>query len=305
MRALVTAANGFLGQHMLALLAREGIDTVAVTRTACRTPAGQRNVVLPDAADRQAVRALISDVRPDLVFHLAGITSSPSIAETYAANVGYAVNLMHALQELRSDARVVLAGSAAEYGVVTADEGLVSEARVCHPISDYGISKYAQTLHGLAAAAAGLSVVIARPFNVIGPGMSTHLALGSFAAQIAGLGPRGVLKTGDLNSVRDFIDAADCVRILFQLANTKAATGQIVNVCTGVGQNIKDLTERLIILSGKSIEIEQVRRQAGNSSSSRVIGDPGRLRQFGIDPRAPDIDTVLTALLQSVSPAVV
>src|SRR5207248_561315 len=104
----------------------------------------------------------------------------------YLVNTVYAARLLHAM-ELAGCALVptLLIGSAAEYGAVNEDDVPITETMPARPIDHYGISKLAQTLIGQAAARDGRSIVVARTFNAIGPGMPEHLSVQSFVKQIA------------------------------------------------------------------------------------------------------------------------
>ncbi|RYG06804.1 MAG: NAD-dependent epimerase/dehydratase family protein [Burkholderiales bacterium] len=301
MRVLVTGASGFVGRAVLAELALRGCDTVAVSRRA-RTDLGLAECrVLSESENAGEVLALMRAVAPQVVLHLAGISSPENLAELYRTNVVFAAHLLDAALGMRSAPRVVLVGSAAEYGPVPAAQQPVSEDCICRPNTAYGISKLAQTQHALLARARGLPVVVGRLFNPIGAGMPKSLALGSFAHQIAGLyGGGGVLKTGDLDVVRDFMDVADAARLLVDLAfSAGPQEPEIVNVCTGQGHSLLDLTQRLIALSGKSIELQHDSARTGNSNVRSFVGSPGRLGRLGLQPAPFDADTVLRQILES------
>jgi GDP-4-dehydro-6-deoxy-D-mannose reductase len=100
-----------------------------------------------------------------------------------------------------------------------------------------------------------------RPFNIIGAGMPAHLAVQSFARQIID-GPGGstrhpkVLKVGNLNSARDFLDIGEVTKLYWKLIQTPQAYGEIINVCSGIGINMGTLLDKLIAMSGASIKVE-------------------------------------------------
>jgi nucleoside-diphosphate-sugar epimerase len=301
MRVLVTGASGFVGSRVVDQLVRRGAEVITVSRYA-RTAGTGDHRVLARVDDASEVEALVTQVSPQCIMHLAGSSSAPSISDLYRVNVIFAANLLKAAALVKPNPRVLLVGSAAEYGPVPDADLPVTEAFPCTPNTAYGITKLAQTLHGLTAAASGLPVTIARVFNPIGPGMSTSLALGSFAEQIAQFGSEGgTLFTGDLNTERDFIDVQEAGRLLVELTTNVDAAGQIINIATGVGHSLLDLTRRLIDASGLRIELRLDKSRTGNSTVRRFIGHPGKLESLGLNVAAPNMDALLPAMLRSAT----
>ena len=300
MRVLVTGGSGFVGRVVLQELASQGVQVVATSRTAQPSVAGERCCVLPEPRNSSAVEALLRSIEPQVVMHLAGVSTAPSYLNLYEANVVFGANLLDASMAMRNRPRVLIVGSAAEYGPVPDDSQPVREDVACRPNTAYGASKLAQTHHALIAASRGLAVVVARLFNPIGPGMPKSLALGSFAHQIAKMGSYGgQLRTGDLEGIRDFMDVKLAARILVNLSLRDTATSEIVNICTGKGHQLLDLTRRLIALSGIDVELSQDLSRRGNSDVKTFIGDPCRLNALGYSCAGSDFDAILADILRS------
>lgn len=305
MRVLVTGASGFVGRAVLEELRARSLEVFAVSRTERAAVAGEARRVLSDPADTAEVRDLLLSVEPQFVMHLAGVSSAPSYSELYEANVVFAANLLDAALAMPRKPRVLLAGSAAEYGAVPAAQQPVREDVACRPNTAYGASKLAQTSHAFVAASRGLSVVVARLFNPIGPGMPKSLALGSFAHQIACMGAHGgVLATGDLDVVRDFMDVRIAARLLVDLSLASDTSAQVVNICSGDGQRLLDLTQRLIAVSGVRVELQHDESRRGNSDVRAFVGDPTRLKALGLHAGPSDMDSVLEAILHSAREAI-
>jgi len=299
MRVLVTGASGFVGRAVLDELQARGLEAVAISRTARPVVVGETARLLADASNAAEVRELLLSVEPQVVLHLAGVSTAASYGDLYEANVVFAANLLDAALGMPHKPRVLLAGSAAEYGPVSAALQPVREDFACRPNTAYGASKLAQTSHAFVAASRGLSVVVARLFNPIGPGMPKSLALGSFAHQIAAMGTRGgILATGDLDVVRDFMDIRIAAKLLVDLALTNGASAEVVNICTGDGQRLLDLTRRMIAISGVPVELQHDESRRGNSDVRAFVGDPSRLKALGLHAQAADIDAVLEGILR-------
>jgi len=277
-RAIVTGAGGFLGRHLVHTLERRGVVVTALTR---RPRPGAICLPMGDAATSAARLADIVKVAdPDTVFQLVG-RSTGSDTELERANVGVTIDLMLALRDAGACPLLVCCGSAAEYGAAIADGVPVAEDAVCAPQSRYGASKLAQTSAVLARSEAlDIPVVVARIFNAIGPGMPSHLALGDFAGQISRLPLAGVLKTGNLEVRRDFVDVEHVADALCKLAVTPAARG-IVNVCSGQGTPLANLVQRLVELSGKRVTVEPEAARFRVGELGTVVGSTARLEALG------------------------
>jgi len=255
-RALITGVGGFCGRHLAQYLATQGVEVYGISRNAFFDKCSR----FPDLVDAASLVPAIKASRPNYIFHLAGVTISEDPATFYRVNAVYAASLLHALEVTGyHDRPVLLVGTAAEYGMISPDQMPMNEDSIPRPYSDYGISKFAQTLLGLATAKRGRPIVMVRPFNIIGPGMPCHLVVQSFATQIARILKRDmppIVQVGNLGSSRDFIDVADAVEIYWQLVQTPAAYGEIVNVCSGSPIMIGDILTRLATLACIRIEVQ-------------------------------------------------
>jgi GDP-4-dehydro-6-deoxy-D-mannose reductase len=268
-RALVTGAGGFCGSHLVKRLEEDGVEVHSVgTRIVNR----DRHHVIRSVSDVSGLSQVIRATGPDYVFHLAGISTANDSADYYRVNSGYAATLLDALDaDPRTNCPLLLTGSSAEYGPVPRQELPITEEFCARPVTHYGISKLSQTQMGLAANRLERGVVVVRPFNVVGPGMPPQLALQAFATQIAhvreGLSP-AVIKVGNLNTSRDFVDVRDVAATYWDAIRTSACYGQIVNVCSGLEIRLSDALSMMLEIAGIEVETQF---------------DPARLRKFDID----------------------
>jgi GDP-4-dehydro-6-deoxy-D-mannose reductase len=297
-RALVTGATGFIGRNVVARLEEEGWTVAGAVRS---RPAATTFCALdlgPSPWGPEAFEYAFAEFAPDVVFHMAGVTQAASAADFYKSNTVLVASLLQAVQDSARRPAVVLAGSAAEYGLVGAAHLPVSEVHPCAPVTDYGISKYAQTLMGLARMRGGLRILVARIFNPVGPRMPCHLALASFAAQLRGPASQsGVLEVGDLEVERDFIDVAEAARLIVCLSSDPARYGAVYNICSGRAFHLRSLVEELVSLGGRRVSLvtRATRLRAGEMRA--FYGDTSRLDALGLHPRAPDFARLLPELL--------
>jgi GDP-4-dehydro-6-deoxy-D-mannose reductase len=255
-RALVTGAAGFIGRHLTAHLSDQGYEVHGLDRTRPEDWSGPWHVA--DVMDSVLVRAIVAATQPDVVFHLAALTRG-SLSELLAANVGGTDSLLAALVAERPDARVLVTGSAAEYGLARTDELPLSEEQPLRPLSPYGVSKVAQSvLATQVALRQELEVVCTRSFNVTGPGEPETLVCAAFARQIAeieaGLRP-SVVHVGNLSASRDFLDVRDAVRA-YVLALERGKSGEVYNVSSGTAVPVSRILELLLELGGVAVSVE-------------------------------------------------
>ena len=254
MTVLVTGAGGFSGRRLLAQLP----GAVGVTRADC------------DLADPAAVRALLERLRPSRIYHLAGSFSNVP-EEDYRSNCLTSANLVAAAPR---GCRLLLVGSAAEYGPVRPGEGPIREDRPLRPTSVYGLSKVCQTLL-MRAGAPGVEIVMARTFNLVGEGASPALLVGKLGAWLAAGAP-GRLQLGRLDDVRDYLPVDDGVAAYRRIME-RGRDGEVVHVASGRPTRVRDLVAEL---AGRHLaRIDEAPEARGvGSAASEVVADIGKLQ---------------------------
>jgi len=199
------------------------------------------------------------------------------------------VNMVEALRQHGLTPRLLVVGSAEEYGSVAAAEMPIREDQPLRPSSPYAVSKAAQGLLAREyAGQQGFDVVCTRTFPHTGPRRGEAFAESSFARQLAEieLGLREpALHVGNLDAVRDFSDVRDVVRAYWGLLE-RGACGEAYNVCSGSGIRIRDLLQRLIGLSGSRVDVRVDPERLRPADLPALVGDPSKLRRAtGWEPR--------------------
>ena len=266
MRVLITGMNGFAGSHLADLLVAE---THWMLIGASRNATGDRTSPRMswwnlDLRDADAVKRLIKLERPDLVIHLAAQPYVPAAWDdpwaTFEMNVRPQQNLFDALLSQRLTPRILIASSVEVYGppVETGDLPF-RENRPTMPVNPYGVSKVAQEAMALQYRRShGLDVVVARPFNHIGPRQTMTSAANQFAQQIAEIeaGLREpVLRVGNMSAQRDFTDVRDVARAYLALIKL-GEPGEIYNICSGQPRSVQTLLDALLSQAKTAISVE-------------------------------------------------
>ncbi|WP_207540783.1 NAD-dependent epimerase/dehydratase family protein [Sabulicella rubraurantiaca] len=300
-RFLVTGANGFLGTHVLAALQALDLPVWALGRSAPESVPDEQWLPLEDPSDAAAMQHALEKAQPEVIVHLAGAVVG-SLQELYRINAVYGATLLSAASKAVPGARIVLAGSAAEYGPVEDSALPVTEDTPHRPRDGYGITKLAQTHHALASLDRGQNLVVARLFNFVGPQMPGHLALGAFGRQVATMPPSGgVLRTGDLSTERDFLSVHAVTEVLLALSRRTDITG-VLNVCSGMPTRLRALVDELVRQCPFPVEVLEDPGRSGVTSVRRHYGSAERLKGHGIEPPAFDIRAVMAEFAASVLP---
>lgn len=286
--ALVTGVNGFCGRHLVRRLRKERSLRIVGTGRAAPLPGDSApdDFVRLDLQDEKGVWQLMEDFRPQMVFHLAGVnTGDPETV--YRNNVLATIHLLSAVRRLCPGARVLLVGSAGEYGKVPANEMPIAESHQCRPERSYAVSKHFVALAGLDFAHSGMHVVVARPFNIVGAGIATTLLVGAFLSRIKlALAHPGVpvMRVGNLQSVRDFVSVDDVVDSYFRMLSGNNS-GEIFNLCTGVPHRTGEVLDILLSLADRKIRVEVDPELLRPDEIEVCYGSPEKAnRAFGFSP---------------------
>jgi len=238
MKVLVIGASGALGRAVLSRLVASCSDIVVF---ASSKKVGKNPI---DLRFRDQIVNTIERTKPDLIMNLAA-TFSNDFEEAYAINVNATRHILEVVDEMAISTRVLLIGSAAEYGLVSAEENPITEDKVLRPVSTYGMTKAWQTEVAYLQASRGVNVVIARIFNLVGLGLSERLFIGRLHKQIEELrhGERSAIELGPLSAIRDYISMDDAITQLLTIANYGEA-GEIYHVASGQPISMRELLSR-------------------------------------------------------------
>ena len=307
MRVLITGITGFAGSHLADYLLAEhpDVEIYGTWRWRSRTEniehlEGRIQLTECDLKDATAVRQTLSDIRPERIFHLAAQSYVPASwqapAETLNNNIISQTNIFEAMRSLDLDARIQIAGSSEEYGLVHPNEVPIKESNPLRPLSPYAVSKVAQDLLAYQYFRSyGLAAIRTRGFNHTGPRRGEVFVTSNFAKQIASIeaGLREpVIRVGNLSAQRDFTDVRDIVRA-YWLALEKGKPGEVYNLASGRSVTIAELLDMLLELSDAKVEVEVDPDRLRPSDVEILLGDYSKFRDdTGWQPEIPLTQTV-------------
>mgnify|MGYP003964553483 FL=1 len=245
--ALLTGADGFIGSHLIEMLAAKGYKVKALSQynsfnnwgwiedTSCKD---EIEVLTGDIRDPHYCKFITKDV--DIIFHLAALIAIPYsyiAPDSYVdTNIKGTLNICQAAKE-NGNIRVIHTSTSEVYG--TAQYVPIDEQHPLQPQSPYSASKIAADAMAMSFYNAfELPVTIARPFNTYGPRQSARAVIPTIITQIA----NGVkeIKLGDVTPTRDFSYVDDTCRGFIALAESDESIGQIVNIGSNFEISISD-----------------------------------------------------------------
>lgn len=250
---LITGANGFSARYLASLLLnRKGVHLAYADLKV----KNKKDWHKCDLADFKQTFQLLKKIGPGQIYHLAGAYSNDYDTD-YKANVLTTKNILDSILKAKLKCRVLLIGSAAEYGNVSERDNPVAEDHPLNPVSVYGLTKVYQTyLMKFYFLIFDMDIVMARVFNLFGRDMPEALFVGRLYKQIEDYKKRHISKitVGNLDNKRDYIDVAEAVKYYETIMNYGIA-GEIYNVGTGKSARSYDILQSALKENGLPMDI--------------------------------------------------
>ena len=276
-RALITGLRGFTGRYLAQELTKAGYRVFGTVMPGEQTGP---DIFTVDLCDPEAVSAMVEQVQPDVVAHLAGIAfvAHADAGLIYRVNILGTRNLLAALAVQRHVPQAVLLASSANiYG--NANVAAIDESVVPAPANDYAVSKLAMENMAMLWADK-LPIVIARPFNYTGVGQDENFLLPKIVAHFRKNALE--IELGNLAVARDFSDVRMVAKAYRRLL-AAAPAGHAFNVCSGVAHSLDNVLTLMSGIAGYTINVQvnpafvrakDVLRLVGsNAKLASVIGD--------------------------------
>lgn len=262
-KGLVIGAAGFVGKYLVDEMCANGMEAYATKLPHEQFEYPNVQVYDLDIMDKEAIVALLFEIRPDYIFHLAAQSSvglawkNPGL--TIDVNIKGSINVMDALRELFYKPRILLIGSGEEYGHIQPTETPIKESNLLRPGNIYAATKACQNMIGnIYSKAYDLELMMVRAFNHIGPGQAPMFVVSDFCKQVAEI-EKGlkepVMKVGNLAAKRDFTDVRDVVKAYVKLIQSGLA-GETYNVGSGSAKEIREILNLIVSMSTVKIDVE-------------------------------------------------
>lgn len=294
-RVLITGANGFTGRHLIDRLARDGHELFGLARNADEVQLPQvSRAWVADLRDQSALAAVVAELRPERVVHLAAIANVAhgDLTDLYSTNIIGTRNLLQALATAPQTPEAVLITSSAN--VYGNRGGVLTEDLPPAPANDYGITKVA--CENLAAVYGDrLPIITVRPFNYTGRGQSTDFLIPKIIAHVQRRAPS--IELGNTNVARDFSDVRAVVDAYARLLDSPAAIGAVLNVCSGRARTLAEVLELAEQLSGHRMEVRINPGFVRANEVSSLCGSRARLEQVIEAVPVPDLAETLGWML--------
>ena len=295
-RVLVTGAGGFIGSHLAERLAGLGAKTRCLLRYNSQDSVGwlsdspvreDLEIIHGDIRDSESVLRAFKDV--EVVFHLAALIGIPysyhSPRSYVQTNVEGTLNILEAARKCGVQ-RLVCTSTSEVYGsaqYVPIDEKHPLQSQSPYSATKIGADKLAESY----LRSFGLSLSIARPFNVYGPRQSSRAVIPTIITQAL---TGSTVKIGNLDTTRDFTYVSDTVDGFIAIAECSATAGNTLNIGTGAEISIRDLAGVIFELTGTecAMEVEERRLRPEASEVERLCANSDEIRQLtGWKPGVP------------------
>jgi GDP-4-dehydro-6-deoxy-D-mannose reductase len=249
-----------------------------------------------DLLDKNKVREIMLRSQPDFILHLASFSSvalswqKPVLS--FNNNTNIFLTLLEAVRETGIKCKVLSVGSSEEYGIVKNEDVPLSESVQLNPISPYAVARVSQELLSkIYIDGYGLNIIMTRSFNHIGPWQKEVFAVSSFAKQMVKIKKenrnKGVLRVGNFDIVRDFLDVRDVVKAYYLLLQ-KGKRGEIYNVCAGRGIALKELINCIADYLRIKVELKVDQSLIRPNDNPVIIGNNKKIRdELGWHPEIP------------------
>ena len=283
MKTLITGGAGFIGSAIVPKLEEDGYEIFVLDNLSF----GNRDFIdvpdsrffLADIRDMERVNTIITQLKPNIVVHLAAIHFIPYCNqhpfEAADINIRGTMNILDACKGLKSLEKIFFASTAAVYPI---SDDAVNEDHELLPLDIYGLSKLTgEHLLKKFWLETGIDTVICRFFNAFGPNETNPHLIPEIDKQL-----REGLRTinlGNLTPKRDFIHTYDMASAVSQLLKQKETGYDIFNLGRGIEYSVVEIVEAFERQLNEKIEIAVDPARVRKVERQHLLADVGKLKK--------------------------
>jgi GDP-4-dehydro-6-deoxy-D-mannose reductase len=322
MKILITGSNGFLGSHLIDQVLQEkcivyGVDRpnssfqnlVHYTngkiifddsdkkrfckhRILLKSNQKELSFLECDITNQNLLESIIQAIKPDYIFHFGAqpyvIQSWKDPVATMEVNVIGTINVFEPIKKHNLKTRVIVACSATEFGTSAMIGRPLKEDDPLLAVHPYGISKIAtELLSRQYYLNFSIETINLRFFNLTGVRRKND-APSDFIDTVAQIDlglKEPILRVGNLNPYRDFLDVQDAVQAIWFSA-LKGKPGETYNVCSGKKTQIREILDWVLELSSKKIKVMKDEEKIRQTDENVIIGDNTKITsELGWSPK--------------------
>lgn len=314
-RILITGITGFAGSHLADFALDKGSIVYGLKRWNLSRFRNVKHLIDKiqwidcDITDPVSVKKALSISNPDKIFHLAAESFvSPSWDHpSHYMDVNYkgTVNILEAMKELGSQAKILIPGSGEEYGEISEKDLPITETTLLKPVNPYAVTKIAQDLiANVYFISYGINVIRVRSFNHEGPRRDNVFGIPWYAYQIARIEAglqEPIIETGHTGDRRNFTHIKDLVEA-YWLAIENCIPGELYLIGSDESEKIftyREIIDKLISLSSvKEINVKQVSKYTRPTSVPLLIGNTSKFRTLTSWTPKYDVNKILIDTLE-------
>ena len=269
---LILGASSSIAQYFIKRLKSEGHEIFTLSSSK-----GTKRVY-----DLNSIQNKINESKPKVIINFAG-TFINDYSKSYNVNVLITKNLFDAAMSAKYKGKLILIGSAAEYGI----QEKYYENCLEKPRSIYGLTKLMQ--HSLFQYYVNIFPINAnyiRLFNVISDNLSEKLFIGNFTKQVKLVldGITKEIKLGNLDSYRDYL-LIDDIYTGFMKVIENGDRGEIYNLGMGKAMLLDEFVKKVLSILSLQVKLIIIDRESVGNIKNRVIANINKIKNIGWSPK--------------------
>lgn len=300
-KVVITGGAGFIGSAVIKDLQQYGYEIYVIDNLSF----GNRSFInIPkerffeeDIRDKNKVKEIFSQVRPDILIHLAAVHFIPYCnqhpLESSQINIQGTANVLDAIAEMKLELqKVFFASTAAVYPI---SDNPLSEQTPTAPLDIYGLSKLVgERLCNEFHLKTNIPTIVCRFFNAFGPNETNPHLIPEIQQQLNS-GAR-TINLGNLKPKRDFIHTYDMARAVRMLIEADLTGIETFNLGRGIEYSVTEIVEAFERQLDENIKILVDPARVRKVERMHLLADVSKLKNLGWKPEWSIDDGIKTLI---------